>query len=260
MWTWVFRAACFVFFAIEFERSSAVLFKYLGPTFPGVICCDYHSAYKKFLRLLIKAGTGIRAQFCLAHLKRDLKFIAQHLFNPELVEYGERNLALLKEIFALNRLLRRLKSPRRRGDPDDPDLNLTGEARERRAREVLEKLRGLGQQFKASILDCPDHRLAKNMAKRFQDWPLDFYLTFMTDEGIRLEVPPTNNPAEQSLRSSVIDSHVTFGSRSESGRDRSEIAWTVIGTCAMQNRSAFDFIKDSIIADKSGKKPPSLLP
>ena len=135
------------------------------------------------------------------------------------------------------------------------------EARERRAQEVLEEMRSLGQGFKESILDGPDHRLAKNMAKRFQVWPLDFYLTFMTDEAIRLGVGPTNNAAEQALRHAVIDSHITFGSRSESGRVRSQIAWTVIGTCAMQNRSAFDFIKDSIMAEKCGVgKRPSLLP
>jgi hypothetical protein len=143
-------------------------------------------------------------------------------------------------------------------DPNDPDLE--GEARMSKAQEVLDEMRRLGQKLKEAALDHPNKQKAKNIAKRFLDWPEDFYLTFLTDEALSLELDPTNNKAEQVIRQVVIDRHVTQGTRSPKGRARCERTWTIISSCAIQKRSAFSFIKDSIMAKFCGVgERPSLI-
>lgn len=72
-WAWGFHAPGphgFTWYHIDAARSSEVLQEFLGETFSGVVGCDYHSAYRKFLR-----ETPTVVQFCWAHLIRDVKFL-----------------------------------------------------------------------------------------------------------------------------------------------------------------------------------------
>jgi transposase len=253
LWCWVIRAKTFAFFAIKVDRASTVLKEFLGENFRGLIGCDYCGAYRKFLRIF----PWIKAQFCLAHLKRDIQFLIDHLGNPELREYGSKLMAILVELFEKNKLYRRLKGSRTPDDEDDPKVE--GEAREAMAQEVLEELRRIAQRLKEAALNPPDIKKAKNIAKRFLDWP-DFYFTFLSDEGLEVGLEMTNNPAEQSVRFIVIDRHVTQGTRSIAGRMRSEKIWTAVATCAIQGRSTFDFLRDAIMAHfGKDRKYPSLL-
>jgi transposase len=246
LWTWVFRAVDFAFFCIKVDRSASVIVDMLGRAFKGIICCDYYSAYQKFLRMF----PDVKAQFCLAHLKRDLKFLAEWLNDPKLSQYGQKLLDILGELFGQTKLYRTLKTPGGANDPDDPDL--TDEAREAKAQETLEKMKLLGQKLKEAALDAPDNKKAQNIAKRFSKWPEDFYLTFLTIDGLNLDIEMTNNPAEQTVRTVVIDRHVTQGTRSPKGRTRCERIWTIIGSCAIQKRSAYDFIKKCVLAHCCG--------
>ena len=61
---------------------------------------------------------------------------------------------------------------------------------------------------------------------------------------------PTNNLAEQAVRFVVIDRRITQGTRSEKGRETCERLWTVVGTCALQGRSAFEFIYASVASPR----------
>jgi transposase len=74
MWTWCFRASLFTLFKISPSRGSQVLVDVLGTEFDGVLGCDYFSAYRKYMRL----NENVLVQFCLAHLIRDIKFLAEH--------------------------------------------------------------------------------------------------------------------------------------------------------------------------------------
>ena len=98
-------------------------------------------------------------------------------------------------------------------------------------------------------------REAFNMAKRFRENG-KAYFEFITTPGIG----PTNNLAEQAVRFVVIDRRITQGTRSEKGRETCERLWTVVGTCAMQGRSAFEFILAAVRAYFRGEPAPSLLP
>lgn len=96
---------------------------------------------------------------------------------------------------------------------------------------------------------------AQNMANRFRLHG-DAYFRFITTPGM----DPTNNVAEQAIRFIVIDRYVTQGTRSYKGREANQRLWTVIGTCALQGRSAYNFILQAIHAYFYDEPAPSLLP
>ncbi len=95
----------------------------------------------------------------------------------------------------------------------------------------------------------------KNMVKRFTDHGKS-YFEFITSPGVE----PTNNTAEQAIRFVVIDRLVTQGTRSEKGRKANERLWTVMATCALQGKSAYDFILQSVQAYFNNQLFPSLIP
>ena len=98
-------------------------------------------------------------------------------------------------------------------------------------------------------------REAQNMADRFRKHG-KAYFEFITTPGM----DPTNNVPEQAIRFIVIDRHVTQGTRSAKGQRANERLWTVIATCALQGRSAFEFILQAVQAYFQNTTPPSLLP
>lgn len=126
------------------------------------------------------------------------------------------------------------------------------ELTERYFQNKLEKLRDkLIRQFK-SALDRPGVR---NLHNRFKLHANDFF-TFVTTPGIE----PTNNLTEQAIRYIVIDRKVTQGTRGHGGERWCERIWTTLSTCALQQRSAFDFLCDAVQAFFRGQAAPSLLP
>ena len=92
------------------------------------------------------------------------------------------------------------------------------------------------------------------MVKRFVDNG-KAYFEFITSPGVE----PTNNTAEQAIRFIVIDRHVTQGTRSIKGRNANERLWTVIATCSLQGKSAFEFILKSVQAYFNNLLFPSLI-
>ena len=92
------------------------------------------------------------------------------------------------------------------------------------------------------------------MVKRFEQHG-EAYFQFITTPGIE----PTNNLAEQSIRFVVIDRLITQGTRGEAGRQWCERIWTVLATCAMQGRSAYEFLVEAVEKKFQGQTAPSLL-
>ena len=235
-WTWVFRAELYVLFKIDKTRSSRVLLDVLGEEFNGVLGCDYFSAYHKYM-----SDFNITVQFCIAHLIRDIKFLTG-LKDAETRAYGTRLLAAVKAMF---------KVIHRRDETDPAAFQRALEQARDRILEVAlgdvpSRLDANGKELK---------REAFNMAKRFRENG-KAYFEFITTPGIG----PTNNLAEQAVRFVVIDRRITQGTRSEKGRETCERLWTVVGTCAMQGRSAFEFILAAVRAHFRGDPAPSLLP
>jgi len=234
--TWVFRADLYVLFKIETSRGSDVLIKVLGKEFNGVLGCDYFSAYHKYMK-----DFNVTVQFCIAHLIRELKFMTG-VPDRETRAYGWR---ILDEVRAMFKVIHE----RDQTDPAAFQLALE-EARER---IMVMALNDVPSRLDRNAKEL--NRAAFNMAKRFRDNG-EAYFRFITTPGIG----PTNNLAEQAVRFIVIDRHITQGTRGLKGQKTCERLWTVVGTCAMQGRSAFDFIHAAVHAHFHNKPAPSLLP
>jgi transposase len=225
-WTWCFRAPSYTVFKVSPSRGSDVLLDVLGSEFEGVLGCDFFSAYRKYMRLC-----DIRVQFCLAHFIRDLKFLAT-LPDAATAAYGER---LLKEMRVLFFLIHR-------HEEFPPHVFA----------RALHAMRG--HILSEAQRDVPESRDAQRIAKRLREHGAA-YFEFITTPGME----PTNNLAEQAIRFVAIDRHITQGTRSDKGCEWSERIWTVMATCALQGRSAFDYLVEVVQAYFNGRPVPSLL-
>ena len=188
------------------------------------------------LKLAIRAS-----ELCIAHLIRDIRFLTT-LKDAETKVYGQKLLDEVKSLF---------KVIHDRGNMT-PQAFTTGleHARQKIVTTALNDVPS-----KLSKEGKEEKRQAQNMANRFRSHG-KAYFKFITTPGI----DPTNNLAEQAIRFVVIDRHVTQGTRSIKGRKSNERLWTVIATCALQGRSAYNFILESVKAYFHNRPSPSLLP
>jgi transposase len=235
-WTWVFRADLYILFKIDASRGSQVLIEVLGREFDGVIGCDYFSAYRKYM-----SDFRIAVQFCLAHLIRDVKFLVS-LPDAATRTYGERLLAALRRLFHV--IHRR----------ETMDASSFDRALDTARRRILR----VGIDEAPSELDTAGREQkteARNMAERFRKHGECFF-RFITTPGL----DPTNNISEQALRFVIVDRLVTQGTRSPRGRTACERFWTVLATCQLHGRSAFEFILEAVRASFHNRPAPALLP
>lgn len=226
LWTWVFRAGDFTLFHIDPARGSEVLTTLLGKQFKGVLGCDYFSAYRKYL-----GEHGVGAQFCLAHLIRDLKFLTT-LPDAVSVRWADKMLAGMRQLFGV---LHRREA-------------LTPEAFGRALAKARDALLKRGRRG-------PPRSEVQNLVRRFKEHG-ESYFRFVSTPGIE----PTNNLAEQALRSVVIDRRLTQGTRSVRGRQWCQRIWTAAATCRQQGRSLFAYLCSAIEASFARRTAPSLLP
>lgn len=225
-WTWCFRPEEFTLFKIAASRGSEVLKAVLGETFGGVLGCDYFSAYRKYM-----ADVGAPVQFCLAHLIREVRFLAEHA-DGVLARWGKKLLVHLRTLFhTLHRQTR-----------------MTAD----RFARAMERIR---RAFLRQVRRPPDRTEAWTLAERFRQHG-ESYFTFLITPGVE----PTNNLTEQAIRFVVIDRKITQGTRGDRGQRWCERIWTVLATCAQQGPSAFEFLVESITAHLSAHPTPSLLP
>lgn len=222
-WIWAFCTRLFGFFTVEASRGSQVLKKVLGETFKGTLITDFFSAYVKYASAL--------QQFCLAHLIRDIKFLTT-LPDAANQQFGIRLLRQFKRLFYFWHF--------RHTMPQEQYL---------RAMFVIER------NLRALVSEKQLPRKSQNIANRL-DKHWSSYLRFLIDPLIA----PTNNLAEQTIRTVVIDRKITQGTRSEWGRQWSGRIWTILATCRKQKRSSWKFIQDCVLAHHLGTPYPSLLP
>ncbi len=139
-WIGCFRAGLYTLFKIDPTRSADVLIEVLGAEFDGVLGCDSFSAYRRYHREF-----GVVLQFCLAHLIRDVKFLAMRPDRRDRA-YGERLIGGLRQLFgvihrraefSVVEFQRRLEAARvevlHAGTPDVPPTRASGNLAKRLA-------------------------------------------------------------------------------------------------------------------------------
>jgi len=225
-WTWCFQTPLYSLFRIDASRGSEVLIQVLGQEFAGIIGCDYWGAYRKYARLF---DTWV--QYCMAHLIRDIRFVAEHS-SKRLARWGQKLLAWLKKLFD------------------------TLHRRERYSEKTfLRKMGAIKQGFLAGVRRPPDHALARTLARRFKGRAAEDYFRFLSDPRIE----PTNNSTEREIRHTVIDRRVTQGTRGQAGMRWCERIWTTIATCRKQQRNVFEFIHQCVLAHWTASPCPTFL-
>lgn len=226
LWTWCFRAQDFAVFRIAPSRGSDVLKEMLGVDYAGTLVCDFFSPYRKFLQ-----QSPCAMQFCQAHLIRDIRFL-ETLANPAGVRWAGKLLKLIRKLFRKHH------------------QRLAEEARDFRG--ALDRIR---RQILALVARAPASCEAQNIRERFRKYK-EQYFTFIAAP----QIAPTNNFTEQTLRFAVIDRKLTQGTRGTAGQTWCQRIWSVLATCRIQSRSAFQFLTQSIACSFKRMASPQLLP
>lgn len=226
-WIWALVAQGFVFYTVAANRSSEVLIHLLGVVFRGVLCSDRAAAYLKYHK-------G-KAQFCWAHLKRNLLGILDFAKTTEAERFCRDALALHARLF---RLWHRF-----RGDnAHRPELI-------RKSIPLQKKFFELADRHVNS-----DDAEVCNMARALF-FHCDRLFTFLEEPGVE----PTNNSAERALRIAVQWRKVSFGNRSANGELATARLLTATQTCKIQQRSALDYLTEALRCHRRGLSAPSLL-
>jgi len=219
-WVWAAVQPLLAVFAIYPSRARYVILDFIGEQCAAVVTSDRYAGYA-----FIDAE---RRQVCWAHLLRDFNRIGQR---PGLAgQIGQRLLGLGFVMFR----------KRDRGQLADQRL----EGLQRRIHTALQRGAQQGQ--------CA--RTAKTCANILKLWPALW--TFTTNDA----VVPTNNAAEQALRSIVLKRKISGPTRSLRGDQFLARGFSVHETCLRQGVNLWEFMHQAMHAFIANTTPPSLLP
>jgi hypothetical protein len=225
---WAFVAARYVVYTVAATRGSAVLIRLLGSVFQGILCSDRFSAYLKY-------HSG-KAQFCWAHLKRNLLGIVEFTKSSAVERFCRDALAQHARLF---RLWHKFRS----GQIDRNQLVLRSIPIEKRIFVLAER-----------HLDS-SHREVRNLATALFEHNERLF-TFLEHEGVE----PTNNSAERALRTGVQWRKICFGNRSANGELATARLLTVAETCDLQRLNILAYLSAAIACHRSHQQITSLLP
>ena len=225
---WVFVAARYVVYTVAATRSSKVLIRLLGAVFQGILCSDRFSAYLKYHQ-------G-KAQFCWAHLKRNLLGMVEFTKSSAVERFCRDALAQHARLF---RLWHKFCG----GQIDRSQLILRSIPIQKRFVELAER-----------HLDS-QHREVRNLATALFEYNERLF-TFLEEEGVE----PTNNSAERALRMGVQWRKICFGNRSAAGELATARLLTVAETCDLQQVNTLSYVAAAIACHRRRQPVASLLP
>ena len=219
-WVWAAVQPLLAVFAIYPSRARYVILDFIGDKCAAVVTSDRYAGYA-FI-------DPQRRQVCWAHLLRDLNRIGQRQGVPGRI--GRKLLGLGFVMF------------RRRDKGQLAGEKLDG--LKRRIRAALE--RGAQQDL------CS--RTANTCANILKLWPALW--TFTANPAL----VPTNNAAEQALRSLVLKRKISGPTRSLRGDHFLSRGFSVHETCLRQGVDLWDFMHKAMIASIANTPAPSLMP
>ena len=225
-WLWVLATERVTVFLIDLHRSAEIAKKMLGINFHGIMNSDRWSAYNWL-------DTRYR-QLCWAHLQRDFQAFVERAGDSQVL--GEALMTLVQQMFTGWHLLEKGTIARAQfQDQMQPVRTQVG--------ELLRQ--GLHCSQPATAGTCRD--ILKREAALW---------TFVEVEGVE----PTNNRAEQKIRSGVLWRNSSFGTQSQAGSRFVERIMTVVSTLKQQKRNLLDYLTEACDAANRGRSAPTLLP
>jgi transposase len=210
-WEWVFQTPSAAYHTIQRRRNTEVVLTFLNGTIPR---CWTSDLWKPQL-----AAPSVRYQICLAHQLRDLDYAIA-------AETGEARAVARAWAGAMQTVLRaaiQLRNAHVAGAIDAPTYALAVEALEGAVESLLAEDLTAGWSY--------------DLQTRYQVHRRGL-LTFLH----QLDVPPTNNASERSLRPSVVHRKVTGGFRSEAAARGYAALRTVTDTARKRGQDIFDIL------------------
>ncbi len=226
MWAWI-GIACFVaVFIIRKGRTKKVAQELLGKDFMGILCSDRYSAYQWI--------PTEKRQICWAHLERDFQKISERTGVSQII-----GTALLEQTNQLFHHWHQFK--------EEAITRNTLKRKTKPIRVFIESLlrRGRRSKNKKTAGTC-QNILSYHCAL----W------RFLEMENIE----PTNNLAEQMIRTLTIWRKTSFGTQSPVGSLYMERIMTVVATCKLQSRNILEYLTHAVRSYIKTSDPPSLLP
>jgi transposase len=207
--TWVGdQATCYV---IDSHRSADALEKVIGLDYAGTMVHDGASTYDRFEEAIHQgcASHALRRAHNLEERQRG----QDRLFPRQVIELFQEALGVRDAAWV--------------GAFPASDLPAAYEEYGARLRRLTERRDG----------DTANDIFARHLYRYSHTW-----FVFLLDP----KLPATNAPAEQALRTPIVNRKVFGGNRTDAGCDAQVITSSTIQTCKQQKRSAFAFIRDSI--------------
>jgi hypothetical protein len=218
-------------------RGSEVLVSLLGSVFRGILCNDRWVVY-----LTYHSG---RMQLCWAHLKRNLLGIADYARSPSSQQFCRDALAIVARLF---RLWYRFRGDLRDGCGNPQPLD--------RQQLYIKSIPLQKKLLNLAVAHLEDaDREVRNMATALL-LHFERLFTFLEEEGVE----PTNNTAEQALRTAVQWRKISFGNRSRNGEIATARLLTVVQTCKKQQRHVLGYLTEALRCYRHQTAAPSLLP
>ena len=233
-WLWVLVTPLVVVFSVALSRSQATAKALLTENFKGILASDRYSAYN-WLDVWHR-------QLCWAHLKRDFTAMAERSGVSR--DIGK---ALLKRERRLFRWWHRVCE----GTMSRENFIAMVEQLRAGLKAELEEAAALpiGNREKSPLA-----KTVRTARKLLSVEPAMW--TFVYVAGVE----PTNNTAEQAIRTGVIWRRTSFGSQSQAGSDFVGRILSVVTSLKAQQRNPVDYLAEACRAKRLGLVAPSLIP
>jgi len=205
------------FFHIDKHRSAEVATSILGDSFDGLLITDRYAAYN--------AVNAKDRQTCLAHIITTTKEIKEELLLRKKEEQPHTVLAFCDALSALMKKTCSIAQEIKSSPPAQTNI------------EIIEK--NLFTQLDTICRDTLSVKKAENLRSAIMDKQKQYYqlFTFLKFPA----APPTNNHAEQTLRSPVIFRKISFGTRSPHGSYCFSVNLSLMNTAIRQGKNPINF-------------------
>lgn len=226
MWAWIAISQKVSVFIIRKSRGKNVAQELLGANFKGILCSDRYSAYQWI--------PENQRQVCWAHLDRDFRKISERYGTSEKIGTD-----LLKQTDDLFHYWHQFKE-----DKINRDIL---KRKTKPIRTFIEGLLRRGQRSK--------NKKTAGTCRNILSYQSAMWRFLETDN-----IEPTNNLAEQMIRTLAIWRKTSFGTQSQAGTLYMERIMTTVATCKLQSKNILTYLTNAVKSYMNNTDAPSLLP
>lgn len=226
MWAWIAVSCLVAVFMIRSGRNKQSAKELLGKNFKGILCSDRYSAYQWI--------SNENRQICWAHLERDFRKISERIGSSSTI--GDN---LLEQTNHLFHFWHQFK-----------DGHIDRKILKKKTKPIRIFIEGLLRQGTRS-----KNKKTSGTCRNILSYGPALWC-FLEIDGIE----PTNNLAEQLIRTIAIWRKTSFGTQSKTGSLYMERIMTVVATCKLQGRNILHYLTSAVKSHLDKSTFPSLLP